>query len=115
MAEDTKFEWNDDADKAFRKLIDEITSAPVLKTADFDLPFLATCDASINAVGGVLSQLFRDGEHPIAFYSHKLSSAETNYPVHELELLAIVKCLQKWRCYLEGSTFTVRTDHASLA
>lgn len=115
MSDDAKFEWNDQANVAFRTLIDAITSAPVLKTADFDLPFIVTCDASINAVGGVLSQLFRDGEHPIAYYSHKLSPAEANYPVHELELLAIVKCLQKWRCYLEGSPFTVRTDHASLA
>lgn len=45
----------------------------------------------------------------------KLSPAESNYSVHELELLAIVTCLDKWRCYLEGSKFTVRFDHASLA
>jgi len=113
--DEKKFTWSEVEELSFRKLIDAISSAPVLRTANFDLPFLVTCDASIHAVGGVLSQQFSDGEHPIAFISHKLSPAESNYPVHELELLAIVTCLKKWRCYLEGSPFTVRTDHASLA
>lgn len=115
MTNDQAFVWDADADLAFKQLIEAISSAPVLRTPDFSRPFIVTCDASINAVGGVLSQVFDDGDHPIAFLSHKLSPAETNYPVHELELLAIYTCVTKWRCYLEGSSIVVRTDHASLA
>jgi RNase H-like domain found in reverse transcriptase len=47
----------------------------------------------------------------VAFASRKLSSAEKNYPVHELELLAIVYALKEWRPYLHGSRFVIKTDH----
>jgi len=40
--------------------------------------------------------------------------AETRYPVHEQELLAIVEALSTWRHYLIGSPFRVLTDHRSL-
>lgn len=55
-----------------------------------------------------------DGERPIAFESKKLAGAEVNYPVHELELLAIIHCLKVFRCYLEGQKVLIRTDHKSL-
>lgn len=50
----------------------------------------------------------------MAFESKKLNPAERNYPVHDIELLAIVHCLKKWRHLLEGLHFTVRTDNAAL-
>jgi len=109
------FVWTETHQAAFDTLIKAVTSAPVLRTADFSRPFVVYCDASLAAVGGVLTQEFEDGEHPIAYLSHKLNDTEKNYPVHALELMAIVMCLDKWRCYLEGSMFQVRTDHASLA
>lgn len=56
----------------------------------------------------------KDGLHPISFESHKLSDTESRYQVHEIELLAIVHCLRKWRAYLEGREFTLRTDNQSL-
>lgn len=114
MAKMSDFTWTEIHETAFRRLIDSISSAPVLRIPDFSKPFIVTCDASVIAVGSVLSQIFHDGEHPIAFYSHKLESAESRYPSHELELLAIVKSLERWRCYLEGSKFIVKTDHESL-
>lgn len=41
-------------------------------------------------------------------------AAELNYPVHEKELLAIVRALKKWRVDLLGVPFTVYTDHRTL-
>ena len=52
--------------------------------------------------------------HPIAFESRKFSPTEMRYTVTELELLAVVHALRVWRCYLEGSQFTVVTDHNPL-
>lgn len=46
--------------------------------------------------------------------SKKLNSAQKNYSVTELECLAAVLCIQKFRSYIEGMPFTVITDHASL-
>jgi RNase H-like domain found in reverse transcriptase len=42
--------------------------------------------------------------------------AETNYDIHDKELLAIVTALQEWRVYLEGSKYSVKilTDHKNL-
>jgi hypothetical protein len=50
----------------------------------------------------------------VAFDSIQLRGPELNYPVHEKELLAIVRALKKWRVDLLGSHFTVYTDHRTL-
>jgi hypothetical protein len=65
-------------------------------------------DASGVGLGAVLLQ---DGR-PVAFTSRKLSPAEQNYTVTEQEMLSpAIHALKTWRCYLEGSDFTVVTDH----
>ena len=64
-------------------------------------------DASKYASGGVLLQ---EGQ-PIAFDSRKFNKAEPNHIVSEQEMLASVRAIQTWRCYLEGSKFTLVTDH----
>ena len=46
--------------------------------------------------------------------SRFLSSAEENYAVIELELLAVQWAIQKSRMYLVGTNFTVITDHQPL-
>ncbi|GJJ78262.1 hypothetical protein EMPS_10621 [Entomortierella parvispora] len=43
-----------------------------------------------------------------------MQSAERNYPVHEQELLAVIHALRTWRYYLDGTKFSVHTDHATL-
>ena len=41
-----------------------------------------TTDASDYAMGAVLSQVWDDGEHPVAFESRKMNPEEQNYPTH---------------------------------
>jgi len=53
-------------------------------------------------------------DHPIAFASRKLSTAEKNYTTTEREGLAMVYALQKFRHYLLGSRFKMFTDHSAL-
>ena len=74
---------------------------------DFSKPFEVVADASKYASGGVLLQ---EGQ-PIPFDSRKFNKAELNYTVSEQEMLASVRAVQTWRCYLEGSKFTLVTDH----
>ena len=52
--------------------------------------------------------------HPITFESRKLLSHERLYPIYDKEMLAIMHALAKYRQYLVGSRFRVRTDHNSL-
>jgi hypothetical protein len=42
--------------------------------------------------------------------------AETNYDIHDKELLAVITALQEWRVYLEGFKYSVKmlTDHKNL-
>jgi hypothetical protein len=89
-------------------------SAPVLALPDPKLPYVVHTDASGFAVGAVLMQDQGKGLQPIAFLSKKMNDAETRYPVHEQELLAIIHALSTWRHYLHGPKFKVMTDHHSL-
>lgn len=107
--------WTPEADEAFSEIKRILTTAPVLATAEYDKPFIVETDASQNAVAGVISQMKGNVRHPIAYASRTLSKAERKYTVTEKELLAVLFALQKFRAYIEGTTFEVYTDHASLA
>ena len=50
----------------------------------------------------------------IAYASRQLRPNESSYPVHDLELAAVVFALKIWRHYLYGETFQIFTDHKSL-
>jgi len=69
-------------------------------------------DASMNGFGAILLQKDEvdNAWHPIYYSSHKTTSAEQKYPSYELEVLAIVKALKKFRIYLLGIPFTIVTD-----
>jgi hypothetical protein len=108
--------WGAKEQKAFVELQKALQSTPVLVLPDPAREFVVHCDASGYAVGAVLQQDHGKGLQPVAFMSKKMVGAETRYPVHEQELLAIVSALTTWRHYLEGATHPVRvrTDHKSL-
>jgi RNase H-like domain found in reverse transcriptase len=61
-------------------------------------------------LGAVIEQ---EGK-PLAFYSRKLSDAQTRYTVTELELLSIVETLQEYRTILLGHIIKIYTDHKNL-
>ena len=110
-----KFSWTEEAQVAFEKLKQCLITAPVLANPDFTKPFVLQCDSSQTGVGCVLYQIGSDGEeHPIAYMSQKLNSAQRNYSVTELECLAAVLAVKKFRAYIEGAQFKIVTDHASL-
>ena len=67
-------------------------------------------DASTKQLGAVITQENR----PIAFFSRKLSGAQSKYTVTELELLAIVETLKEFNGMLWGQRINVYTDHKNL-
>jgi hypothetical protein len=50
----------------------------------------------------------------IYYESRKLKEHKRNYATHDLELATIVNTLNKWRNYLMGRIFELRTDHNGL-
>ncbi|WVZ97350.1 hypothetical protein U9M48_042897 [Paspalum notatum var. saurae] len=105
-----KFAWGPKCEEAFGTLKKLLTSTPVLAQPDITKPFDVYCDASGSGIGCVLMQEGR----VIAYASSQLRKHEINYPTHDLELLAVVYALKKWRHYLLGNTCHIYTDHKSL-
>lgn len=72
-------------------------------------------DASVSGISGVVSQGPDSRTAKVAaFFSAKMSSAQANYPIHELEMLAGVESMRRHRDILLGCTFTWVTDHKGL-
>jgi hypothetical protein len=115
LKKDQKWEWTDEQTKSFDKVKEKLISAPLLVHPDYTKPFYLYTDASNYGLGAVLSQKDEeDHEHPIIYLSRSLSPAESNYTATELECLAIVWAVKKLHSYLDGSTFTLFTDHSAL-
>lgn len=72
-------------------------------------------DGSHGGIAGVVTQGvdFWSGR-VAAFFSVKLTSAQSNYPVHEIEMLAGVESMRRHRDILAGCQFTWVTDHKGL-
>ena len=105
------WKWTASEEAAFQGLKEAVTSAPVLVTANPELPYEVYTDASDFALGAVLLQDQGQGLHPVAYLSRKLSPTEHRYPIGDKELLGIYWALTEWRCYLEGAQFRVNSDH----
>ena len=92
-----------------------MASYPVLHKPNYDLPFIVQTDASYNGISGILSQIEDGEEHPVAYISRSLIPAEKNYAITELECLAVVWAIDKFRYYLYHKPFEVHTDQRALA
>jgi len=114
---DKKWRWEEAQQKAFDELKQVFTTKPVLAAPDLDKEFWVEADASNYATGRVLSMKCSDKKwRPVAFISKSLSDMEQNYEIHDKEMLAVVRCLEAWRHFLEGAVekFEIWTDYKNL-
>ena len=87
----SKYDWTAQCETAFRRTKEVLTSRPLLRHPDFGRPFTLHCDASVVATGAVLTQVDDAGkEHPIRYISKKLTKAQRNDSIGELECLAVI-------------------------
>ncbi|PON34285.1 LOW QUALITY PROTEIN: Ribonuclease H-like domain containing protein [Trema orientale] len=104
-----KFIWTDECEKSFQELKQRLISAPVLTIPLGTEGFVIYSDASKQGLGCVLM----NGK-VIAYASRQLKDYECNYPIHDIELAAVVFALKIWRHYLYGIHCKIFTDHKSL-
>ncbi|KAG7588776.1 Reverse transcriptase domain [Arabidopsis suecica] len=101
-----QFGWNAEAEEAFTKLKQALTTTPTLALPDFSLPFVIQTDASGEGFGAVLSQ----NEKPIAFMSRTFGISKKSWSTYAREMLAIVIAIRTWRPYIIGRRFIIQTS-----
>ena len=108
------FVWGRDQQDSFDSLKACLLCAPILGFPTEDDRFVLDTDASLFAIGGVLSQIQNEEEVVIAYASRSLRLSQRRYCTTRREMLAAVVMCTHFRSYLRGSRFTLRTDHSSL-
>ena len=111
------FRITDMAKESFQNIQTAFCSSPVLRQFDDTKQIFVEPDASVYAIGAILSQEDENGrKHPVAYYSKKLTPEESRYRTPDQELLAVVYSMKHWRHFLEGARHQVivLSDHNNL-
>lgn len=110
----TPINWTPEMLAAIDKCKNELANATLLAHPNPNAKLSIHVDASDHALGGVVLQWNENQWQPLSFYSQKLSPAQINYSTYDKELLAIYEGLKHFQPILEGTTFTIFTDHKPL-
>ena len=114
LKNDSKFMWTEESKSMFYKLKEQLTQPPVLALPVKGGKYILDTDASHDTIGAVLSQV-QNGEERVIYYASKtLTKSQKQYCITRKELLAIHTFVLKFKHYLIGSHFLVRTDHQAL-
>jgi len=76
-----------------------------------------TVDASDYVTKEVLSVKYENKKwRLVAFISKSLNATKQNYEIHDKGMLAVIRCLEAWKHYLEGAKleFEIWMDHKNL-
>ena len=114
---DTIFNFGEKEHATFEALKATFTRALVHQYSDQDHKFHLETDMSEFTIGGVISMKCEDGEfRPIAYMTLSMTPPEQNYPIHDKEMLAIIKATEAWCHYLEATpyAFKIYMDHHNL-
>lgn len=113
---DAGWQWGSEQESAFQEIKSKLISRPILALYDPNHATEVHCDASKIGVGGVLFQKSDPEEQlrPVAYFSRQTTREETFWHSYELETMAVVLSLKKFRVYLLGLEFKVMTDCVAL-
>jgi len=111
-----KLTWGESELQAFNKLKMALISKPILRPPDMSKDFKIFCDSSTVALSSILMQQDDKTQknYVVAYASRKLLPRERNYAIVELELMAIVFALTKFKHWTHGKRIEVFSDHRPL-
>ena len=104
------FIWMPTHQQAFDHIKALVATDALLVFPYHSLPLDVETDASEYQLGSVIKQQGR----PVAYYSHRLNSAQHNYTTVEKELLSIVETFKEFCTVLLGASIQVHTDRKNL-
>ena len=111
VKKNAKFEFGEAELTAFEALKARLASRPILAIYSPAAETELHCDASATGFGAILLQRQADDTFkPISYYSQRTSATESRYHSFELECLAVVNAIKRYRVYLHGLKFKVITD-----
>ncbi|GFY17895.1 hypothetical protein TNCV_3383881 [Trichonephila clavipes] len=112
LRKDTPFNFDVKQKYSFDELKRLLCQKPVLGIYRQNCETEIHTDASIDGLAAVLLQRFPDDNslHPIYYMSRKTSETERKYTSYELEVLAIIEALKKFKVYILGMPFKIITD-----
>ncbi|CAH2086561.1 unnamed protein product [Euphydryas editha] len=116
LRKNVKWQWGSAEETAFLTLKGELVKRPILSFYNPEYETQVHTDASKVGVAGILMQ--RPNKETlfsaVAYYSRQTSPEEAKFTSYDLETLAVVASLQRFRVYLLGIPFTIVTDCNSL-
>ncbi|GFU73234.1 retrovirus-related Pol polyprotein from transposon 17.6 [Trichonephila clavipes] len=106
------FNFDVNQNACFDELKRSLCQTPVLGIYRQNCETEIHTDASTNGLAAVLFQRSLDDNslHPIYNMSRKTSETERKYTSYELEVLAIIEALKKFKVYILGMPFKIITD-----
>jgi len=113
-----EFEWKPLHEKVFQQVKPLAKSITTLRPIDYQSRhpiYLFTIPSKVDAGPWIAQGPSPEKAHPAAFQGRKFATSQLHYPVHELELLAMVDALQSFHPMLYGTKFTVVTDNKALS
>ncbi|GKC06275.1 reverse transcriptase domain-containing protein [Tanacetum coccineum] len=112
LMKDAKFDFSDDFKKAFNILKEKLTTAPIIISPDWNVPFELMCDASDFAVGAVLGQRIDEKFKPIYYASKTLNNAQEHYTILKKKFLQFNQDakprLIRWVLLLQGFDIEIK-------
>lgn len=110
----TLINWTPERLQSFTNCKEELANATLLAHPSANARLCLMVDASDYAIGGVVNQFKNRRWEPLAFFSKRLSPAETKYSTYDRELKAIYASIRHFQNILEARNFTIFTDHKPL-
>ena len=109
------YDWSEQCQAAFEYIKDVLTKPPVLKCPKPSDYFILETDASDVGIGACLRVSSDREEFVVGYHSGKLQDPQCRWHIVEKEAYAILESVEKFRHYLIGKRFTLKTDNRILS
>lgn len=110
LPKNNSFHWSLEAENAFEKLKQSTSIIPMLAMPDYNKTFTIKTSASNLGIGAVLTQ----DNRPLTYYSKALTPRHLGKSVYEKEYMDVLAVIDKWRYYVQGKRFIIKTGQFGL-